>query len=297
MSPVNGALRASGVLLFAKSPTSFFPNARLRFIRYEGVKAETGSRMNVTIEIVIDEPLPKMIPSAWEAINAQLRSFNALNPQTGTFESMPEYPEFAWQEGVVNAVTHRAYNIQGSDIQVRMFDDRLETESPGKLPGLVRLTNIKQVRFSRNPRIAQVLNAFGYVKEFGEGVNRIFDEMRLFHLDDPTYEETDSSVRLILKNNVFIRRIRRVARVGTLVDKNQWKVLSGEERKALEIAYMQRRIYTKDFANLLGRSRHVARKILDGLVDQGFLEAIGTAPTDPRRHYQLAVAEEQPEKD
>lgn len=49
-----------------------------------------------------------------------------------------EYPEFVRQEIIVNAVTHRAYSIAGTDIQIKMFDNRIVVESPGKLPGMVR---------------------------------------------------------------------------------------------------------------------------------------------------------------
>jgi hypothetical protein len=49
----------------------------------------------------------------------------------------PEYPDFAWREVIVNAMAHRDYSITGTAIQVRMFDDRLEVESPGGLPGIV----------------------------------------------------------------------------------------------------------------------------------------------------------------
>lgn len=289
VSATTGTPRVAGVLLFAGNPTMFFPNARIRFIRYDGHKAETGTRMNVTKESVIEAPLPRAIAKATDIIGAQLRSFSALNPQTGKFETVPEYPEFAWKEGLVNAVTHRAYNIQGTDIQVRMFDDRLEIESPGKLPSLVQLTNIKDVRFSRNARIAQVLNTFGYVREFGEGVNRIFEEMNLLHLDEPEYEETDFTVKLTLKNNIIMRRLRHSARISTLVSEDQWQALSDEERKALELAYMQQRVYTREFAEAIGRTRMTARKILDDLVSRGLLESVGTAPTDPTRHYRLAT--------
>lgn len=81
-----------------------------------------------------------------------------------------------------------------------------------------------------------MLNAFGYVREFGEGVNRIFDEMKLLHLDEPEYEETEFSVKLSLKNNIVLRRLRRIARIGSLVSAKEWQALSVENRKALELA-------------------------------------------------------------
>ena len=72
-----------------------------------------------------------------------------------------------------------------------MFDDRLVFESPGRLPGTVKPSNIRHTHFSRNPKIAQFLKAYDYVKEFGEGVDRVCRELEAngtphlsFHLDD-----------------------------------------------------------------------------------------------------------------
>lgn len=71
------------------------------------------------------------------------------------FQVVPEYPEFAWLEGVVNAVTHRNYGYSGDYIRVLIFDDRMEIQSPGKLPNLVTLEHLRHTRWSRNPVIAQ----------------------------------------------------------------------------------------------------------------------------------------------
>ena len=100
------------------------------------------------------------------------------------------YPKFAIQEMVVNSEYHRDYSIKGTEIQIKMFDDRLVFESPGKLPGLVRAENIRHTHFSRNPKIAQFLKAYSFVKEFGEGIDRICNELETkgcaipsFHID------------------------------------------------------------------------------------------------------------------
>ena len=123
-----------------------------------------------------------------------------LDSVTGKFISIPEYLVFAWQEGIVNEVTHRAYNIHGDDIKIIMYDDRLEILSLGKLPSIVSLKTIKEVRYSRNPKIE--LTEIGWVRELGEGVKRIYEEMNKVFLDDPIYEEEQQQVRLILKNNI-----------------------------------------------------------------------------------------------
>ena len=63
--------------------------------------------------------------------------------------------------------------------------------------------------YSRNPYIARTLVDIGWVKEFGEGVNRIFEEMQEFYLDDPEYIVTNTSTDLVLKNNIVMRTVRR----------------------------------------------------------------------------------------
>ena len=68
-----------------------------------------------------------------------------------------EYSEFVRTEIVVNAATHRDYGIKGTDIQIKMFDDRLEVDSPGAFAGMVKKENIRYTHFSRNPKIAAFL--------------------------------------------------------------------------------------------------------------------------------------------
>ena len=111
--------------------------------------------------------------------------------QHGQFVTNRDYPKFVIQEMVVNACCHRAYNIKGTEIQIKMFGNRLVFESPGRLPGMVKPSNIRHTHFSRNPKIAQFLKAYDYVKEFGEGVDRVCRELEAngtphlsFHLDD-----------------------------------------------------------------------------------------------------------------
>ena len=93
----------------------------------------TGEHLNITKERSFCGPLPKVIQGAYELISSMLREFQFLGPD-GKFQTVPEYPEFAWFEGLVNAVTHRDYSFRGDYIRVSMFDDRLEIVGPGALP-------------------------------------------------------------------------------------------------------------------------------------------------------------------
>ena len=81
-----------------------------------------------------------------------------------------------------------------------MFDDRITVESPGSLPGIVRLNNLRTVHFSRNPKIAEFLHQYDYVKEFGEGVDRMFNEMENAGLPDPEYTDNAFMLNVTIRN-------------------------------------------------------------------------------------------------
>lgn len=207
---INGVERLTNaaVLLFASTVTQFYSNCRIRFIRYDGTSAQVGTRMNIIKDVNIEEPLLRIIEKAKQFLSIQLREFTALDPKTGLFKTQAEYPEFAWLEGIVNAVVHREYAMTGNYIRVTMYDDRLEILSPGKLPNLVTVNNIQETRFSRNPQIARVLTEFGLVRELNEGVKRIYADMKEHNLEAPVYTENDQAVTLILKNNIDQRHIK-----------------------------------------------------------------------------------------
>lgn len=283
-------INTAGVLLFAKNPSRFFPTARIRFLRYEGSSEEVGVEMNIVKQEYIEGPLPFLIEKAKSVVKAQLREFTALNPLNGKFNSVPEYPEFAWLEGIVNAVTHRAYNIQGDDIKVKMFDDRLEISSPGKFPNIVNRHNIKEVRYSRNPHIARALTEMGWVRELGEGVKRMFKEMNSLFLDEPEYREGQNNVQLVLKNNIFMRRVRKHERITSLISK-EWKSLTREEQSALEYIYSRGQITTRQLSDLINRGTTYSKRILEGLEQKGILDLIRTSTHDPNQHYIIKTNE------
>ena len=178
------------MLLFGKNPQLFFPRARTRFIRYNGVDEKVGTEMNVIKDVVFEGTILNQIEKTVEYLETQVAEHTFLG-QAGKFITRRDYPKFVIQEMVVNACCHRAYNIRGTEIQIKMFDNRIAFESPGKLPGMVRPSNIRHTHFSRNPKIAAFLKAYNYVKEYGEGVDRMCRELEVngtiapvFHTDD-----------------------------------------------------------------------------------------------------------------
>ena len=259
----------AGMLLFGKNPTVYLPSARVRVIKFEGTEFKVGTEMNIVKDRTFDSCLYKTIEQARDFISSQLREFTHLN-QDGIFKTVPEYPEFAWYEGLVNAVTHRDYSNSGEFITIKLFDDRMEIYSPGKLGGFVTLETMKTKRYSRNPQIARVLSELGIVRELNEGVKRIYSEMKRFFLKDPIYSEPDN-------NSVFMLKNQKI--------QEAWNSLNLVERNILTAIFDKGEITSGEVAKLINRSKPTAVKLLNKLMDMKLIEWTGTNKADTYGRY------------
>ena len=182
-------------LLFGKYPQKFFPRGRTRFIRYKGTEERVGAEMNVIKDVTFEGTILDQVKATIAYLETQVEEHTFLG-QHGQFVTNRDYPKFVIQEMVVNACCHRAYNIKGTEIQIKMFDNRLVFESPGRLPGTVKPTNIRHTHFSRNPKVAQFLKVYDFVKEFGEGVDRVCRELEANKSPIPTYHLDDFILKI-----------------------------------------------------------------------------------------------------
>lgn len=263
----------AGLLLLGVEPQRHQPEACVRILRYEGTREETGARANIVGDRRIDGTLPNQIEEARTLIREWLPEAIRLG-EGGRFGPAPVIPEPAWLEAVVNAVTHRSYSLGGDHIRVSLFRDRMEVESPGRLPGLVRTENIRRTRFARNPRVARALSDLGYGRELGEGVNRMFEEMERVGLPQPLYEQGPASVRVTLRADPLGARMLEVLPAG-----------SG---RFVEYVTQRGRVTTSEAVDLLGRARPTALRYLRRLEGAGLLERVGST-YDPTAYWRLSA--------
>ena len=220
------------ILLFGKNPQKFFPRARTRFIRYEGVDEKVGAEMNVIKDVTFEGTILNQVRKTIDFIETQVREHTYLG-QHGQFVTRRDYPEFVIQEMTVNSVCHRAYSIKGTEIQIKMFDDRLVFETPGKLPGMVKPTNIRNTHFSRNPKIAAFLKAYHYVKEYGEGVDRIYREL-----------EANGTSALSFRTDDFILKIT-VPKVTDIFSIQTEKLIEPEQKVTEQLTENHQKLIEK----------------------------------------------------
>jgi len=195
---VGGKPTVAGIMLYSDEPQTDLPKASIKIYRYKTSDAE-GTRAALDFDpIAIEGCAYKQIYAAVEKI----REITEKIPLLG-IEGLVKisYPTEAIHEIVTNAVIHRDYSIN-DDIHVRIFDNRIEVQSPGTLPGHVTVKNILAERASRNSKLVRLLNKFHNPpnKDVGEGLNTAFQAMRSVKLRDPVIEQKDLGVLVSLRH-------------------------------------------------------------------------------------------------
>lgn len=194
-------LTLAALLLFARDPLRWHPRCGIDFVKFEGTERKYGPELNVVRRARIEHPLFQLIDKAFVLIKEHVRERTVLHDLL--FVERFEYPSFAWQEAIINAVAHRDYSLTGTPIEVWMFDDRLEVRSPGELPGpvtLERLLRREHMHFSRNPLLVRVLTDLGYMRDLGEGIPRMFEVMERSYLRPPEFAQDGFMFQVTLRN-------------------------------------------------------------------------------------------------
>lgn len=268
-----GAIRVAAVIGFARQPDQWLPQHVVRVIRYRGTHRLVGERQNIAADRRFSAPLDPLITSVRDAIREDLPTRRALTAR-GRFENVGLIPEPVWLEAVVNAVIHRSYSNAGDHIRIEIFDDALRVESPGRFPGVADLSDpMKVPRFARNPRIARLASDLRFGQELGEGLRRMFEEMRLAGLVEPQFHQTAGSVQVVLS--------------GRQVDAHLEARLPRQARGLMQAIREQDRPSTGDLVLATGSSRPVVIKALNALVDEGLVERVGGPRNDPRAYWRI----------
>jgi ATP-dependent DNA helicase RecG len=205
--PTTGA-----ILLFGVRPSRFLPQCGVSAAAYIGKEKDYAARERV----VLKTPLTPLLDRAGESLENglvdQVMEFVRRNTTTEAWigpdgrrqDRWKDYPLEAVREAVVNALAHRDYSITVTDIELSIYQDRLEVVSPGRLPNGVTVEKMKHgYRATRNELIKEVLRDYRYIEATGLGVPRkIVRGMREHNGTEPELFEEESrfTVRLVREN-------------------------------------------------------------------------------------------------
>lgn len=187
----------AGVLLFAEEPQALLPKrTAIKIFRYKTTEPVPTRDHLVFDPLTIEGWAYRLIYDAVEKTQEIVEDLKRLG-EAGLLDV--QYPAETLHEIITNAVLHRDYSV-AADIQIRIFDNRIEVESPGRLAGHVTTENILHTQFARNQRLVRMINKFPNPpnKDVGEGLNTAFDAMRKLRLRDPVIHEGQSSVMVTI---------------------------------------------------------------------------------------------------
>ena len=285
-------------LLFCKDPCIEIPGCRIRFLRFDGKDEGFGEKYNAVKDSWIEGNIPSQLLQIEKVMEGQLREYSQLG-RDGKFVTSPEYPKPAWYEAIVNAVCHRSYNLQNIPIFIRMFDDRLEIESPGGFMPYVTPDNIYEQHNPRNPDLMNALYFLDYVKCHHEGTRRMRETMEGLQLPAPIFSEsgkTHPQFRVVLKNNVEHRKTWLDSDAKRIVGEVIFQSLTEHEMRVINHVAEFGNISVTDAVRITNKAWETCKELLTKLVKMGILTHVHRSDIlrDSKAHFVLASRPKKP---
>lgn len=295
--PQNGDVRLTfaALLLFAKDPERWHEKSYAEYIRFRGTQREHGAKLNIVQRERISAPLAELSEKVVEKIKPHIGQRQVLHDLF--FAENAEYPQFAWQEAVVNAIAHRDYGLRGTPVEIHHYDDRLEVVSPGGLVPPITLDILRKGaggHASRNPLLVRVLVIVGLMREVGEGVPRMFEVMEGNGLHKPDFVEEPQGFITVSLRNAMVWDDATRAWLARFRDKK----LSQNQLRLLAMARQQEGRFTSaQYQKLAALDIYTASQDIKELIRKGLIrlekkggrlyrlgqEGSGTPPEDFER--------------
>lgn len=194
-----GKPTVAGTLLFADEPQACLPkHSGVKIYRYKTSEAEGFREVLDFTPETIEGCLYHQIRSA---VKRTIEHVEKIQRMGDTGLVPVKYPPETLHEIITNAIIHRDYSI-ADDVHIRIFDNRIEVQSPGRLPAHVTIENIRRERFARNGAIVRILNKFPEPpnKDVGEGLNTAFKAMTDQGLKEPLLLQKENDVWAVIRH-------------------------------------------------------------------------------------------------
>jgi len=259
-----------GLILFGMDDVRqrYFPDARVSCARFRGTdKSEFIDRIDIAGSVMnaIDE-VPRFIRR-----NTRL----AAKIENMHRQDIPEYPELAIREILVNAIGHADYSLRGMRILVGIYADRMEVQNPGMLPFGMTMEDLKAgVSKIRNRVIARVFREMGLMEEWGSGYKRVMHACQSGGYSEPDWEELGTAFRVIFYPHPAVLEYPR-ADVPVSVPVNV--TANDRQRWFLEQLATNKHIRASDLAAYWSISEKTAKRDIADLKKKGLIEFVGAS--------------------
>ena len=207
---VEDGITVSGVLLFGRTPNRFLPQAGIDAFSFLGMNKEYATRERAALRGSITPLLNEadeiveagLVEQALAFVQRNTVVVGQLEEGGARREEISAYPREAVREAIVNALVHRDYLLSSTNIELSIYEDRMEIISPGRLPnGITPARMLTGCRASRNQLIKDVMRDYRYLEHSGMGVPRkIVKSMK---------EHNGTEPELIEEGEIFTIRLLR----------------------------------------------------------------------------------------
>lgn len=271
-----GLLTNAGVLIADESPIRY---SRLFCTRWNGLN-KSGGVIDAFDEAEYDGSLISLIDNGEAFIkrNAKMMWRKTANSR----EEMPEYVERSYHEALINALVHRDYLVNGSEVHIDIYDDRMEIYSPGGMPdgSIIQERDPLTVPSTRrNPVLADVFNRLGFMERKGSGFSKIingyefqknFDESKR-----PTFRSDRYQFTVIMPNLNYgtndANSDANDADFGANSKKNKKLLIDNIKKRPT--------ITQNELAEILSLSRRTVQRIIKELMNENKIKRVGSNRT------------------
>jgi ATP-dependent DNA helicase RecG len=233
-------------------------------------------------------PIPEMIKQAETYVLGAMRKAVLID---GVFRrEIRKYPREALREALANAIAHRDYSayVRGSYVQIRMFADRLEIQSPGGLFGNITVENLEEEHSTRNARFMRMMEDMHVVENRGSGIRAMLQATREANLEPPRFDDRRTSFLVTFRNHTLMNP-RAIAWL------NQFATVQLNDRQRLALVYLRQHefITNADYRRLNRVDAVIAGQELRGLVQSGLIDQHGASRGTS---YTLQLPRESPDQ-
>ena len=204
----NDAVTVAGLLLFGRNPNRFLPQAGIDAAAYPGGVKDYAARERRPLRGPMTPLLDANGVLVENGLVEQATDFVRRNTAVvarlvdgARREERWTYPDEAVRETIVNALIHRDYLLSATDVELSIYEDRIEVISPGRLPNGVTPASMRiGIRASRNQLIKDTMRDYRYLEHMGMGVPRkIISSMRAHNGTEPDLVEDNERFKVILR--------------------------------------------------------------------------------------------------
>lgn len=280
----NGHYTNACIVLFAKSPTRFIPQSKIRITVYPS--DTTGDRF--LNDRIFDGNVFSNISGVLSFLDVTFGK-SIIVDGVERKEKL-NYPLLALREGLLNAMVHRDYNSVNGFLQISIFSDRTEIANYGGLPDGITLSDLRKEHNSilRNPDIAKICFIRKYIEMLGSGTLRMINDCKKNKFKTPSWKQKNNITTVVFPElKATLKNSEGVNEGVNEGVKNELKAVFVDESEGVknelisiyEIIETTPNLKTKDIATIIDKGLSTTERYLKKLKDEGFIEFVGSSKT------------------